>query len=98
MILSLLFRIWYTEGIMKKKTQKNKAHTSARAEFVSVFTDKERFVKVIYPILAGVPTAILILFFFDLGQAYRDILNHFLSPIITGVTSGFILYILGVKK
>ncbi len=65
---------------------------------VSFFTDKEKFGNVVYPIIAGVPTAILILFFFDLGDIYRDILNHFLSPIITGVTSGFILYTLGVKK
>jgi hypothetical protein len=65
---------------------------------MSFFTDKEKFGNVIYPIFAGVPTAILFLFFFDFGDTYRDILNHFLSPIITGVTSGFILYTLGVKK
>jgi hypothetical protein len=65
---------------------------------MSFFTDKEKLGNVVYPIIAGVPTAILILFFFDLGDTYRDILNHFLSPIITGVTSGFILYTLGVKK
>lgn len=83
---------------MEEDIQKNKMRPSAGAEFLSVFTDRERFVKVVYPILAGVPTTILILFFFDLGDTYRDILNHFLSPIITGVTSGFILYTLGVKK
>ena len=83
---------------MKKDAQKNQARVSAGAEFLSVFIDRERFVKVVYPILAGVPTAILILFFLDMGDAYRDILKHFLSPIITGVTSGFILYTLGVRK
>ncbi|MBC8464991.1 MAG: hypothetical protein H8D63_01275 [Parcubacteria group bacterium] len=83
---------------MGKDVQKNQTRPSAGTEFMSVFTDRERFVKVVYPILAGVPTAILILFFLDLGDTYRDVLKHFLSPIITGVTSGFILYTLGVKK
>ncbi len=83
---------------MGNGNQKNQTRPSAGAEFLSVFTDRERFVKVVYPILAGVPTAILILFFLDMGDAYRDILKHFLSPIITGVTSGFILYTLGVRK
>lgn len=52
----------------------------------------------IYPVLAGVPTAILILYFFDFGAIYKDILNNLLSPIITGVVSGSMLYALGIRK
>ncbi len=64
----------------------------------TIFADRERFMHVVFPVIAGVPTAIVILFFFDLGPKYKDILDHIFSPIITGVTSGFILYILGLKR
>ncbi len=64
-----------------------------------VFTfDRERVVRAAYPILAGVPTAMLILYFFDFGQVYRDVLNNMLSPILTGVVSGAVLYMLGLRR
>ena len=64
-----------------------------------VFTfDRERVVRAAYPILAGVPTAMLILYFFDFGQVYRDLLNNMLSPILTGVVSGAVLYMLGLRR
>jgi len=59
---------------------------------------REEFAHVVYPVIAGVPTAILLLYFLDLGNIYRDILNHFISPIVTGVVSGFVLYMLGLRK
>jgi hypothetical protein len=64
----------------------------------AVSANRERFMKVAYPVFAGVPTAIIILFSFDFGETYRTVLDKVLSPIITGVTSGFILYILGLKR
>jgi len=76
---------------MKHRSRKNKD-----AVFLS-FT-KEQFTHLIYPVLAGVPTAILILYFLDFGNIYRDILNNLISPIITGVVSGFVLYLFGIKK
>lgn len=64
-----------------------------------VFTfDRERVVRAAYPILAGVPTAMLILYFFDFGQVYRDVLNNMLSPILTGIVSGAVLYMLGLRR
>ncbi|NTV44688.1 MAG: hypothetical protein HGA67_03255 [Candidatus Yonathbacteria bacterium] len=64
----------------------------------SVSADRERFMRVAFPMFAGIPTAMVILFFFDFGETYRNVIDHVLSPIITGVTSGFILYILGLKR
>jgi len=52
----------------------------------------------IYPIVAGIPTAVLILYFFDFGQIYRDVVYNLLSPIITGVISGTVLYVLGLRR
>jgi|GEM_PF-1511053 len=64
----------------------------------AISANRERFMKVAYPVFAGVPTAIIILFSFDFGETYKTVLEKVLSPIITGVTSGFILYILGLKR
>lgn len=60
--------------------------------------DRKRVVHAVYPILAGVPTAMLILYFFDFGQVYRDVLNNMLSPILTGIVSGAVLYMLGLRR
>jgi len=63
-----------------------------------LFIPKEKFANTVYPVIAGVPTAIVILYFLDFGQAYQDLLKHLVSPIVTGVTSGFILHFMGLKK
>ncbi len=63
-----------------------------------MFISKDKFARTVYPVIAGVPTAILILYFFDFGQSYQDLLKYLVSPIVTGVTSGFILHFIGVKK
>jgi len=67
-------------------------------DIVFLSLTKEQFVHIAYPLIAGIPTAILILYFFDFGQIYRDILNNLVSPVITGVVSGFVLYMLGIKR
>ncbi len=75
---------------------KRKKRKKGKTVFLS-FT-KEQFAHSIYPILAGIPTAILILYFIDLGNIYKDILNNLVSPVITGVVSGIVLYIFGIKR
>jgi len=76
---------------MKRKSRKNRD-----AVFLS-FT-KEQFTHLVYPVVAGVPTAILLLYFLDFGNVYKDILNNLVSPVITGVVSGFVLYIFGIRR
>ena len=82
---------------MKEQKQKENIQTGVRSEERVLFMRKERFAKSVYPIIAGVPTAIAILFFLDLGSTYQDLLRNLISPIITGVTSGFILHFIGIK-
>jgi len=75
----------------RSKTKKRKSST--------LFSlTREDFMHSIYPVIAGVPTAILILYFFDFGSVYKDILHNLLSPIITGVVSGSMLYMLGIRR
>ena len=76
---------------MKHKTAKKKS-------IISTTFRKTQFVYWVYPVLAGVPTAMLLLYFLDMGYIYRDILNNLISPIITGVVSGIVLYFFGIRK
>ncbi len=76
---------------MTRKTKKSNTKTLRTLS-------KKELLHILYPLVAGIPTAILILYFFDLGAVYRDILTNFISPIITGIVSGFVLYMLGIKR
>jgi hypothetical protein len=78
------------------KQMKHKRTKKQNSVFLSF--SKEQFVHGIYPVLAGIPTAILILYFIDLGNVYKDILNNLISPVITGVVSGIVLYIFGMRR
>jgi len=60
-------------------------------------TGREKFLHIAYPAVAGAITSILILYFLQIGSTYEKIISELLSPIITGVVSGIILYILGMK-
>ncbi len=84
---------------MNKRKEQNNTNVQINASEQKVmFVSKDKFAHSIYPIIAGVPTAIVILYFLDLGTAYQDLLRNLISPIVTGVTSGFILHFIGLKK
>ena len=77
----------------------NKVDTKKNIDSTKIlFISKDKFARTVYPVIAGVPTAIVILYFLDLGQAYQNLLKHLVSPIVTGVTSGFILHFMGLRK
>jgi hypothetical protein len=72
--------------------------TSSIPVLPAISADRERFMRIAFPVFAGIPTAMTILFFFNFGETYKNVVDHVLSPIMTGVISGFILYILGLKR
>ena len=57
-----------------------------------------KFLKIAYPAIAGAATSILILYFLNMGSTYEKVISELFSPVVTGVISGSILYILGLKK
>lgn len=77
------------------KTDRKENHLQEKIIFS---INREQFARIVYPVLAGVPTAIFLLYILDFGETVQNILNNLISPIITGVVSGFILYFLGLKR
>ena len=73
-------------------------HTRGRRGRVFFDVSKEKFANVVYPIMAGVPTTILILYLFDFWQVDRAVVSSFISPVITGIVSGTVLHIIDNKR